>query len=313
MKILSMSGFVPEQICDTIRFTQYTGDRNISNYCGYASDFISQVLQDSTIDGAVYPKSCDSARVITSYISGISKFSHQIIVPSYGVAGAEEFFAKEIMSYKNALEKHFEISISDIKERIEIINARNLAIRKTYECIESVSYTDYLTAIHNMFRQPLLSQNWNSQTLKPSLSGKKVFLVGSFLSNDNIAKIIENSGLVVAGDSLPESGRLVSKQPTNIKDDIYLEIAKSILASNPSPTQNYFSKIIERDFETIKHKDIKGIIFITQKYCEPYDYLYYVYKQAADAYGLPIIKISVNNTQDNGKALIALEAFANVI
>ena len=33
MNILALSGFVPEQICDTVRFTRYTGDRNITHYC----------------------------------------------------------------------------------------------------------------------------------------------------------------------------------------------------------------------------------------------------------------------------------------
>ena len=84
MKILSMSGLIPEHICDTVRFTQYTGDRNISHYCGYASDFISQVIQDDTIDGAVFPKSCDSTRILLSYLSDTEKFIHQINVPQIG-------------------------------------------------------------------------------------------------------------------------------------------------------------------------------------------------------------------------------------
>lgn len=31
MKLLSMSGFVPEQICDIIRFTKYKGERSITH------------------------------------------------------------------------------------------------------------------------------------------------------------------------------------------------------------------------------------------------------------------------------------------
>ena len=53
MKLLAMSGLIPEQICDVVRFTQYAGERNLPHYCGYASDFISQVMQDNRIDGAV--------------------------------------------------------------------------------------------------------------------------------------------------------------------------------------------------------------------------------------------------------------------
>ena len=45
MKLLAISGFVPEQICDVVRFTQYGGERNIAHYCGYASDFVSQAVR----------------------------------------------------------------------------------------------------------------------------------------------------------------------------------------------------------------------------------------------------------------------------
>ena len=73
MSILALSGHIPEYIGDIIRFTNYSGDRNIAQYCGYASDFISQVINDDSIDGAVYPRSCDSARIIGSYLEKSGK------------------------------------------------------------------------------------------------------------------------------------------------------------------------------------------------------------------------------------------------
>lgn len=87
MKILAMSGFVPEEICDTMRFTQYSGNRNISHYCGYASDFIDQALQDSNVDGVVFPKTCDSTRIIKSYLEEAKKFVYQLNVPSSQLLG----------------------------------------------------------------------------------------------------------------------------------------------------------------------------------------------------------------------------------
>ena len=84
MKILSMSGFVPEAICDTVRFNGFKGDAGFSHYCTYASDYISQVLSDDTIDGAVFPKTCDSSRSISSYIGESGKFVYPLAVPVQG-------------------------------------------------------------------------------------------------------------------------------------------------------------------------------------------------------------------------------------
>lgn len=313
MKILSMSGFVPEQVCDTIRFTQYTGDRNIAHYCGYVSDFVSKVLQDESIDGAVYPKSCDSTRIMTSYLSDRGKFLHQISITSFGSSGATEYFANEIKRYKENIEAHYGIVINDIKERSELVNNRNAAIRETYDSIADLSFSHYLKAIHNMLELPLMNQNWHYQGEGKKFSDKRVFVVGSFLSNLSIIDVIEKAGLSIVGDTLPESGRLVSRKPVDISSDIYKEIAQSILTARLSPTQNGFKRIITDDFDEISKKDAKGIIFLTQKYCESYDYLYSIYKAEADLRGIPTVKLAMNNTQDDGKASLLIEAFADTI
>lgn len=313
MRILALSGFVPEQICDTVRFTQYAGERNIAHYCGYASDFISQVLQDDSIDGAVYPKSCDSTRILTSYLEGSSKFLFQFGVPSHRSAGAAEYLASEILSYKEAAERHYGISIRDIEKRIALINTRNDALRHSYETLAVVSYTEYLRRIHEMLGQPLSEQDWSGELPSGKSTGKHVFLVGSFLSNLNIAKQIEDAGLTVVGDTLPESGRLVSAKRVVASGDCYLGIAESMLSARLSPTQNDFREILDKDFAEMKDKDVRGIIFVTQKYCEPYDYLFAAYKTRAAGMKLPMVQISVSGTEDGGKAALALEAFADML
>lgn len=313
MKILSLSGFVPEQICDTMRFNQYAGDRNIAHYCGYASDFISRVLKDKSIDGAVYPKSCDSTRTMTSYLSDSGKFLHQIGITSYKSAGAVEYFANEIKRYKEAVEAYYGIVIDDVKERSELVNNRNASIRETYSNLDVLSFSRYLKAIHNMLELPLVDQNWDFNEEADVSLAKKIFLVGSFLSNLSIIDVIENSGLSIVGDTLPESGRLVSRKSVNVSSDIYMEIAQSILTARLSPTQNAFRWLIADDFDEISKKDARGIIFLTQKYCEPYDYLYSIYKAEADQREIPIIQLTMNNTQDDGKAALLIEAFADMI
>ncbi len=313
MKILSMSGFIPEHICDTIRFTQYGGDRNISNYCGYASDFISKVMSDDTIDGAVYPKSCDSTRILTSYLSECKKFLFQFGIPPYNAPGAEVHLAYEIKAYKEAVEAHYGVRCDDIRERTELINERNEAVRKTYEELDSLSYSDYIEKLHRMLEKPLAMQEWRGDIRKREKAGKKVYIVGSFLSDTRLAGLIEDASLTVAGDDLPESGRLVYSEPVETDGDIYLNIARSILSMRPSPTQDSFKIITDHDLESIKKMDVRGIIFLTQKYCEPYDYLYSIFSEKADKAGIPALQIKVNGTEDTGKAALALEAFAEMI
>ena len=316
MKLLSMSGFVPEHICDTVRFTHYSGNRNISHYCGYISDFISQVMDDSSIDGAVFPHTCDSSRIIKSYMSESGKFMYQLNVPIRNDESAVSFFAESIKDYQRHIEQHYGITITptQIAERSEMVNKRNAEIKNAYDGLGSFSFADYIEAIHHTLRQPLAEQKFTVESRAECHAGKKVFLVGSFLSNINIARKLEAFGLTVVGDNFPESGRLASRKPISLTaDNVYHEIAKSILHNRLSPTQNNFAMLMAQDLAEIKRKEAQAIIFISQKYCEPYDYLYSIYKKMMDEAGIPILKLTLTNSEDNQKAELLLETFADTI
>lgn len=313
MRILAMSGFVPEQICDTVRFTQYTGDRNISHYCGYAADFISQVWQDRNVDGAVFPKSCDSTRSMKSYLEGCGKFLYQLHVPSFGSPGALECFADSIRVYKEAVETHYGVRIDDINERIERIDHRNDSIRKAYENIEYLSFPDYLGKIHSMLLKPLVEQGEIGSIQARAPTGKRVFVIGSFLSNLQITEMMESVGLTAVGDILTESGRLVSMPAIGTGGDIYGNIAKGILAQRLSPSQNSFREIMGKCIEEMRQKSAKGVLFITQKYCEAYDYLYASCKPELDELGIRSARLVLTDTEDTRKAELVLEAFADIL
>lgn len=313
MKVLALSGFVPEQICDTVRFTGYSGGQKISHYCGYVSDYISQVLNDSSVDGAVYPRSCDSSRVIGSYLQDSGKFLYQITVPVRRDDAAVQFLALNIMEYKKEVERHYGIEIKDVEERAEMINARNEKLRRLYEEIGELSYGSYLKMLHEMLQKPLCEQAVPLALPKKPTSGKKVYLVGSFLSNWEIAASIENAGMAVAGDNLTESKRLFSAPVVKKAGSIYENIAGSMLGNRLSPSQDDFMEILSGDIEEIRRKGIKGLVYVTQKYCEPYDYMFFIYKRMLDENGIPALKLSLADSTDGRRMDAALEAFADIL
>ena len=314
MRILSLSDYIPDQICDVVRFTQYVGDRNIPHYCGYASDFLSQALQDGSVDGAVFPRSCDSSRILGSYLAGSGKFVHQMHIPSSGVPNGAEYFAQEIRRYKAAVEAHYGVTIGEetVDGRIALVNARNRELRRLYDDLESLSYAAYLEAVHALLQLPLERQSVPSD-LPGRKPGKRVFVIGSFLSNPELPRLAEAAGLQIVGDSLPESGRLTARPDAVPGADRYLSIAGSILSANLSPTQNGFRATLGRDLAQIRRRGAAGVLFLLQQYCEPYDYYYAAAKTALEDAGLPTASLSVSDTTDAGSARLTLEAFADVL
>lgn len=313
MKILSLSGFIPEQICDIVRFNGYSGNRGIAHYCGYASDYISQVINDESIDGAVFPRSCDSCRVIGSYLSDCGKFLYQMNVPARRDSAAVQYLALCIKHYKSSVEKYYGIAISDIEERSEIINKRNVEIKNLYERLGEISYTSYLRSIHKLLSEPLHEQSVLQISREGETTGKRVYLVGSFLSGCDILESIEKAGMTIVGDNLTESKRLFSVSPVELEGNIYENIAKSILQNKLSPTQNNFLDILAADLAEIKRKQVRGVIYISQKYCEPYDYLFFVYKKMLDNNNIPVLHLSLADSADSRKSEFSIEAFADMI
>ena len=316
MRILALSGFVPEHICDVVRFTGFDGEYNIAQYCDYAADYISQVIKDDSIDGAVFPKSCDSSRIIGSYLSETNKFIYQINIPARQDDLAIRYFAEILKNYSKALKEHYKVSLTteSIERRIELINKRNAWIKAAYDRLDRISYYEYLSKIHQLLSEPLEIQAEEIEFVETETTDKKVYVVGSFLANVEIAETIERLGMKVVGDNLPESGRLAFMKPVCPNgDDIYNCIADSILKNRLSPTQDNFSAILENDFSEMENKGVKGIIYISQKYCEPYDYLFSVYKKMADERGINIVRISLADSRDSGKSELELEAFSDLL
>ena len=138
-------------------------------------------------------------------------------------------------------------------------------------------------------------------------------MIGSFLSNLKIAEMIERVGLTVVGDTLTESGRLVSMPAICAEGDVYRSIALGVLSQKLSPSQNSFREVLDGCIGEIRGKSAKGVLFITQKYCEAYDYLYASCKPVLDELGIHSMRIVMTDTEDNRKAEIALEAFADML
>ena len=194
-----------------------------------------------------------------------------------------------------------------------MVCVRNKDLIKLYQNIGEFSFKEYLESCHYMLQQPLADQKV-PDSLSPSIpNGKKIFLIGSFLPDMSILSEIERCGLVVVGDRLTESKRLFSAPPVKLVGDLYCNIAESILENKQSPSQNDFKSIIMDDMNEIKEKKVQGVIYISQKYCEPYDYLYYAYKKMLDEINVPILHIVLSNSICNNRSAFAIETFADMI
>lgn len=312
MNIISFSGLIPEQICDTVRFIRWEGRRSVAHYCGYAADFISRVTDDPAIDGCVFPRTCDSTRALESYLAGSGKFVHRLHIPARRDGLAVPYLAESIRDYKRAVEGHYGVTLDDIPQRVEMVNERNRAVARLYDGLAELSFSAYITMLQGMLQKPLAAQTV-PDTLPTAAGGKPVYLVGSTMCGAGLASAIEEAGMNIVGDRLTESKRLFSAPAILPGGDVFERIAASMLQNRVSPTQNDFAGILAEDLEEIRGKGVRGVIFVTQKYCEPYDYLYSVYKKALDELSVPALKLTLTDSTDKRSFDAAIGTFADIL
>jgi len=315
--IITLSNYVPEDITDISRFNEYKPILEVPNYCTYAKNFTGRVIEDSEVDGAVIPNSCDSIRVSVDFISKSSKkFIHQLKHPLIISKDAVYQYANEILEYKKHFEYYFGTQISNdtISSRSKTLEEKYLFIHKLYKNLDDISFYQYIKAINESLQAPLNKWKKIIDISYRRHKGKKVFLIGPYLSDLSVVKKIEDVGGNIVGDDLTNSKRYFSSRTgINVKgNDIFEEIAKRMLSRHPSPTMNNFKVVLEKDIEEIKRKEVDGVIFIYQKFCEPHDYIYPLFKDLLDNKGIPSLKIQLENKENQADG-VHIETFINMI
>jgi benzoyl-CoA reductase/2-hydroxyglutaryl-CoA dehydratase subunit BcrC/BadD/HgdB len=320
-KILYISNYVPEEIVDLLRFEVFDPVLRIDHFCTYVLNFISRIIYDDSIDGGVFANSCDSIRTARELTANrTDKFIHQIKHPFIFSEESLQFYASEIQLFKEHFESHFNtiITESEIEKRIQMLDERNCFIRKHYDELQLISYYNYLEALNNSLVSPLDEWEEKLDICYPACFGeKKVFLVGPYLCDLSIIQTIEENNGNIVGDDLTNSKRYFTslQLPVDIKTkDVYEEVALRNLSRFPSPSMSQFHSIIEKNMEEIKRKEVRGVIFVYQKDCEPHEYIYPLFKKSLDEDNIPSLKIQIENKLSQGHEFdVSIGTFLNMI
>ena len=314
MKLLTLSNYIPEQIANVTRFIDYDGMFKMSHCCNYIQNFISYAEENDNFDGVIFPNSCDGARSAIDYMGKSKKFIYQLKHPTIVTRASCEYFAKVLEDYKISLEQHCgnSILLDDILEKTSMLEARGKYLHNIYESSAISDYADYIEQINTMLQNPLADwEKYAPKANKACSQRKNVYIVGAFMGRTSLLTQIEQCGLQIAGDNLTNSKRLMWSEYKFNKSTIFEDIAYHILQNQASPTIDRFTAIWEKDIAEIKKKNIRGVIFICPKFCEPYEYLYTLYCQRLNDMGIPSLRIYIDDSFEGASP--SVEAFAEII
>ncbi|MDR2405351.1 MAG: 2-hydroxyacyl-CoA dehydratase family protein [Deltaproteobacteria bacterium] len=211
--------------------------------------------------------------------------------------------------------------LSAIK-RVEKVRALhvNLTQLRREGLIAPLWYTLVLSAFYYDLAEPycsaltsLISALSKSGKVKEDAPG--VFLTGSpiYFPNFKIYHLLEQAGLMVLGDDLCSSERLLPRH-VEVSDRSERGLLRSLSETYhqgclcPVFADNVHRAAIMR--EAVMGADVRGVVFHLLKGCHPYDLDSFLLEDAVHDWGLKFLKIETDySLEDSQNLLTRLEAF----
>ncbi|MFC1669162.1 2-hydroxyacyl-CoA dehydratase subunit D [Spirochaetota bacterium] len=336
-EIIHASGCLPVRIINTGRKIEHA-DRHLQSYScalirGSLDDALSERL--SFLDGTVFPHTCDSIQRLSDIWrlnTGIPMHFDIILPIKLNTESSKKYFVEVYEKFRRDLEEKLKIKITDdmIKKSIQLYNNLRKTLSEIYDIksrhtgiisdidMHSISMSsmvmDRNELLHNL---NLLKSVLNKEKVNHSENSailKRVMLSGSLCHEPAIYSVLNESGLTVAWNDLCTGERSFSGnidltgKPVN---SIAVRYIDRIIcpAKHKSPSA--------RGEQIIKHaKDynIRGVIFLIMKFCDPHMFDYPYLRQCLDAENVPSILIEMESQLSHeGQLRTKLETFAEMI
>jgi len=146
-------------------------------------------------------------------------------------------------------------------------------------------------------------------------SGRRIILTGILPPPPSVSDRIENAGLRIVGNDIALFTRSYFYTPETVKDpgDYYVDFYRN---HYPCPTLLYSSnRRIETILNMIKDKNVQGIIFIGEKFCE-YEYLEIPYLEKSlkeEGIKCLFLEFAIDDNQNMGAFSTRIESFAELM
>jgi len=290
LEIVEAAGLVPYALRGNMEDNVTHSDSYVEPYlCPMVRKCFDQRLKgkDEFLDGLLISHSCDSVQRIygiwTYYLK--PSYSYLFNVPHVPSPWSVEFFKREIIFFKESLEKFIdkEISIENIEKSIEIYNKNRNLIKELYTMMSKDQLLSYSELFYLLVAGRALPANEHNIMLneaKDDVLGKqgslkkkkpRVMIYGSVIDHVDLINLIESCGcdIVVDDNCLGTRTNFRTVPP----GDDYLEgFAKYYFTEFKCP-RTFFGTGTERfEYITDLANDYKvdGVIMYVLSFCDPY-------------------------------------------
>jgi benzoyl-CoA reductase/2-hydroxyglutaryl-CoA dehydratase subunit BcrC/BadD/HgdB len=339
-ELINAAGFVPVRILGSKKFER-SGSYFPINFCPYLKSTWESLLErNQSLEGIIFTNSCDGMRRLydtaVKYLPDTPSF--MLDVPHLTGSRQIVFFASNIGRLKLFLEKLSgrKISGSQIKNSVSLINKKRSLLGKLgkmfYQSQGNIGIGVYfrilqiaMTCDPEVFTRELevYLNMVNSYTgtdtadipSKKEKKGPAVMLMGNFITENRLWDMLSGLNLHVVAEDLCVSNRYFEKE---IDTDPPLDIIESI-------SKRYLYKPVCMRMADLGHKlkeveekavgqKVKGLIFISLKFCDTMLYSFPLIKQRLLELKIPVLYLEIEyNNFSEGQLKTRVQAFLEML
>jgi len=311
-EIITAAGMVPIRIRASGSTSTELADAYLSSInCSFCRHAFNMGLSGKYdfLEGVVWLNNCDHVRRIYDNWKRKVKnpLYHMMSLPKMTTDVQVEWFHDELVIFKEALEKHLGIKITNNKlwEAIKTHNETRQLLRQLYELRKKenppITGAESLAVVVASTAMPRAEFNQKMKELLKDLKGAegiknykaRLMLVGSILDNPNYIKVIEDIGGLVVTDSLCFGTRLFWRDVNEKDKDPLKALAKYYIQEKPAcprmfgeqPNRSKFIKDMVKDFK------VDGVIGLRMVMCDLWTGEFFMLDKDLKADGVPFLKL----------------------
>ncbi|MGM0689421.1 MAG: 2-hydroxyacyl-CoA dehydratase subunit D [Bacillota bacterium] len=333
-ELVSAAGAIPYRITGRPGEDTSSADAYLEPYgCTYVRNILARAVKGSLdfLDGLIISHSCDMVQRlygIWTYYHPLP-YSYMFNVPHQVSPWGQNFFKRELVFFKESLEKYTgnKIASGALKDAINVYNRNRSLVRELYQLrrepqprIKGSKMLELLihggTLPASDFSILLEERLGQARQRRVEVDKKPRILVwGSIMDDPALLKMIEDAGAEVVADDTCIGFRVWEKD-VPVTDDPYEGLTRHYFTdfqcprTDRGPGTDRFDYLLKR----AREYDVDGIVGYCISFCDPHKFDYPDLRDYLKKEGLPLLLIDDNYSfEPAGSIKTRLQAFIEML
>ena len=311
-EIITAAGMVPLRVRGTGSTSTELADAYLSSInCSFCRHAFNMGLSGEYdfLEVVLWLNNCDHVRRIYDnwWRKVDTPLAHMMSLPKMTTDTQVEWFKDELINFKEVLEKHLGVTITDdkLREAIKTHNETRQLLRQLYELRKKdnppITGAETLAVVVASTAMPRAEYNRMLKELLGELKGAegikdykvRLMLVGSILDDPNYVKVIEDMGGLVVTDSLCFGTRICWGDVNEKAKDPLDALAKYYIQDKPACPRMFDQQPSRSKFiqDMVKEFKVDGVIGLRMVMCDLWTGELFMLDKDLKAAKVPLIRL----------------------